>query len=122
MAIAIISAIVIVTILFIVPIVLSCDNVDGTAEGFGDGLKGVEADGVFAALDTRDVVALIAGDVGKVLLGHAPLLAQVGDALTDTQSFLFSVHSFCTYLLVDCILFAVVTYRYFDILSIVACQ
>ena len=93
MAIAIISAIVIVTIFFIVPIVLSCDNVDGAAEGFGDGLEGVEADGVFAALDARDVVALIAGDVGEVLLGHVLLLAQVGDALTDTLSFFFFVHS-----------------------------
>ena len=33
----------------------------------------------------------------------------------------YLLHS-CIYLLVDCILFVVVAYRYFDILSIFACQ
>ena len=72
---------------------MSDDDVYRTAEGFGDGLQGVEAYRILAAFDSADVVALIARHVSEVLLCHALCFAEVSNALTYPLSFFFFGHS-----------------------------
>jgi hypothetical protein len=69
------------------------DNIDLHVELLCDGLKGIEAYAVLAALDTADVVTLIARPVGEVLLRHALCFAEVSNALAYPLSLFFFAHS-----------------------------
>jgi hypothetical protein len=69
------------------------DNIDLHVKLLCDGLKGVEAYAVLAALDTADVVTLIARPVGEVLLRHALCFAEVSNALAYPLSLFFFAHS-----------------------------
>ena len=59
------------------------------AKCLGDGGEGVESYAVAAFLDADDVRPLHSNLVGKVLLCHALLFAQLGDVLPYALPFLF---------------------------------
>ena len=56
---------------------------DGTVEGAGEG---VESRGVGAAFDTNEGYATDTGGVGKLLLGHACLFAEISDTSSHVAS------------------------------------
>ena len=74
------------------------DDVDGASECFGYRLQCVKAYRILARLYATDVVALIACQVGEILLGHALLFAEVGNALAYPLSLFFLGHTLVSFL------------------------
>ena len=72
------------------------DDVNGHAEGLGDGLNDFEGDGIASGFDASDVGALQSCAVGQLLLSESGLLAERSDAVADALPdllFHFFIHS-----------------------------
>ena len=72
------------------------DDVNGHAEGFGDGLHDFECNGIASGFDAPDVGSLQSGTQGEFFLCESGFLAERSDTITDALPdllFHFFVHS-----------------------------